>query len=255
MHAIIVTPNLLSDLEKAIKKNIPNNSCQIRYICRYKKKVDYVNSIQELDGCDNSLDRTINTLVMKVSAGKDFSAELIFGKATMKDLDRAYYNLSVPTPINVHGYVKGKEKQIIRLKEDILYQIRRYSHKSLYSFFSYAGALFMILLTIGLFIGYRHLWGIPETYSIPIMNIIDKPYNSATFWGRVMPYAKLWFFVLCFAICLGDLVRQIFPRVQFIMGDNQDAAQRKRTAKNRILWDIVFAFLLNLVILLIEHNI
>ncbi len=256
MHSIVVTPNLLADLEKAIKKNVPNDSCQIRYTCRYKKKADaYFNSIQELDGCDNSLDRTIKTLVMEVSAGKDFSTELTFGKATLEDLDYAFYDLSVPTPVNVLGYVKGKEIQIAKLKADIIYQIRRHSHKSLYSFFSYAGILFTVLLTVGLFAGYRYLWGIPETYSIPIMNIVDKPYNSATFWGKVMPYAKLWLSVFGFAICLGDLVRQIFPRVQFIIGDNQDAVQRKRTTKERILWDILFAFILNLVILFIEYNI
>ena len=151
--------------------------------------------------------------------------------------------------------MKGEEKQIAKIKADIIYQIRRYSHKSLYSFFSYAGVLFTVLLTIGLYVGYRYLWGIPKTYSIPIMNIVDKPYNSATVWGKVMPYAKLWLSVFGFAICIGDLVRQIFPRVQFILGDNQDAVQRKRTTKDRILWDIVFAFILNLVILFIEHNI
>ena len=256
MHSIVVTPNLLADLEKAIKKNIPNDSCQIRYICKYKKKADaYFNSIQELDGCDNSLDRTIKTLVMEVSAGKDFSAELTFGMATLEDLDYAYYDLSVPTPVNVHGYVKGKEKQIAKLKADIIYQIRRHSRKSLYSFFSYAGVLFTILLTIGLYVGYRYLWGIPKTYSIPIMNIVDKPYNSAALWGKIMPYTKLWLTVFGLAICIGDFFRQIFPRVQFILGDNRDAVKRKRTTKDRILWDILFAFILNLAILFIEHNI
>lgn len=255
-HAIVVTPNLLADLEKVIKKSSPNDSCQIRYTCKYKKKADaYFNSIQELDGCDNSLDRTIETLVMEVSAGTDFSAELTFGKASMEDLDYAYHDLPFPTPINVHGYVKGKEKQVAKLKADIIYQIRRHSHKSLYNFFSYAGILFTVLLTVGLFAGYRYLWGIPKTYSIPIMNIVDNLYNSATFWGRVMPYAKLWLTVFGLAICIGDFFRQVFPRVQFILGDNQDAVQRKRTTKDRILWDIVIAFLLNLAILLIEHNI
>lgn len=256
MNAIVVTPSLLSDLEKVIKKNIPNHSCQIRYTCRYKKRADvFFDSIQELNTCDNSLNRTIETLVMEASIEKDFAVELTFGKATLEDLNSAFYDLPAPTPVNVYGYVKGSEKQAAKLKADIVYQIRRYSHKSLYSFFSYAGVLFTALLAIGLFMGYRYLWGIPETYSIPILNIVDRPYNSATFWGKVMPYAKLWLSVFCCAICLGDLSGQFFPRVQFVIGDSQDAIQRKRTTKDRILWDIIIAFLLNIAILLIEHNV
>lgn len=253
MHSIVVTPNLLADLEKVIKKSIPNDSCQIRYTCKYKKKADaHFNSIQELDGCDNSLDRTINYLVMEVSAGKDFSAEITFGKATLEDLNCACCNLHLPTPVNVYGYVKGKEKQVAQLKANIDYQLQRYSHKAIHSFLSNAGVLCILILSTGLFWGYYHFFGVPTTYSIPLLGIAHRPFSTTTFWGRIWPTFQLFLYAFLSALCLRGTIQRLFPRVRFVMGDNQEDMQHRRMIKEHIFLEVTINIIVQLLISLFQ---
>ena len=248
MRSIVISIALLTDIEKAISKRLKSTKYQIDYICEYNGMHDRsFGSNQDLKDCDNSLERSIKRLVMKVSVKEGLSMTLVFGKLTLTDLNSGYSSIPLPTPVNVYGEIQGASKDANDLWNDIDYQVRRHSKNIWYSLLSNAGVLFTLILTVILAKVYHHYFGPVQTSSIPILGIADKPIDGSTFWGSFWQYTQLYIWALASALCFRDIIKQLFSRVQFILGDNRDAVKRKQNLIERIIWDIIIAIVVGIV--------
>ncbi len=240
MRSVIVTKELLEKIEKCISRNLGSEAYEISYLCKAVDGSEHCfSSAQEMDDCDNSLKRAFKS--MKISVNSELLDEcwIIFERLVIMDV--------FATPITVFGRISSEQKDISDLYNDIKYQIDRYSRGRLYSFLSNAGISFTLPLIIMLARIYVQFFGMPTTYSIPLFGIADAPLDPSTFWGKVIPYAKVYVVAILIAFALRNLITTLFPRLQFIIGDNQSVVQRKRTLTERIIWDVIIVIAVSIV--------
>lgn len=252
MRSIVVSDSLLSDIETVVSKHLHGAHYKICYICESKDKQErrYA-SLANLENCDNSLERSITKLVMQISADSTFSMCLVFGKLRTED---AYPWLNIeclPTPVNVYAEICGTKETVEELKADIDYQIRRYSKNNTHSFCAYAGVLFTLMLTVVMAKVYYRLFGLPQTYSIPLLGIANRPFTNS-FWGHFCQYAQAYIFAFAAAFSIRYPIKKLFHRVQFLLGDVQEAERRKQTLIEKIFWGIVVAIAINIFMLLLQ---
>lgn len=253
MRSIIISMELFEHLEGLIAQKLKLEQYQVEYICQSKRISDRCyESLDALKNCNNSLERAIETLVMKVSAGDDISFCLIFGKIKYDELTVALEGLDFATPYTVYGHIKGKEEYVSKIYDDINYQINRCARSRLYSFISHAGVLFTLMMTLILFRLYYLHFGLPQTYSVPILGIADKPFDTTTFLGNFSQHAQLYKFAFYAAVCMRFPIKCLFPRTQIILGDNVDQEQRKRNFKEKFVWNIIVVFMINIVVMFVQ---
>lgn len=256
MRAIVVSKELLADIEGAVSYRLGSSDFNVEYICKAKGIPDrHYQSLKELENCDNSLERSVESLTMKASSGDDFDLRIVFGKALLEDLCEDFNGIDFSTPVNVHGHICGTQEWIDDLRTDVTYQIRKHSRGDWYSFLSHAGVLFTAILTVIFARILFHNFGLPQTYSIPSMGIVNQPFDTTTFWGNFLPYAQLSLCALTLAMILRGPVKRLFPRIKFILGDNQGTEQRRKELIVRIAWDVVIVILVDLFILFLQTTV
>lgn len=256
MRAIVVSKELLADIENTISCRLGSCDYNVEYICELTdSSARHYKSLKELESCDNSLERSIKSLTMNASSRDNFSLSLVFAKACLEDLDEVYHGLDFPTPVNVRDLIDGTQEWINDLREDVTYQIRKHSRGDWYSFLSHAGVLFTAMLTVIFARVLFCYFGLPQTYSIPVLGIVNQHFDTTTFLGKFLPYVQLYFCALILAMILRNPIKRLFPRIKFILGDNQDTELRRKELVVRIAWDIVIVILVDLFILFLQTKI
>lgn len=251
MRSIVVSANLLSDIEAVISKHLHGADYKIQYICRTKDKKERHYTLVELEKCDNSLERTITKFVMQVSTDNDIPVRIVFGKLCTEDVYPSLGLEGIPTPVNVYAEISGAKEKVEAIKADIDYQIRRYSKNNIHSFCACAGVLFTLILTVIMAKVYYHLFGLPQIFSIPILGIQNRPFADS-FWGHFCQYAQTYLFALGAAISIRYPITKLFHRVQFLFGDIQEAERRKQTLKEKFFWSVVVSVAINIFMLYIR---
>lgn len=252
MRSIVVSTSLLSDIESTVSKHLHGVEYKIQYTCTSEDKQErHYTSLAEMGKCDNSLERSIIKLVMQISADKDISMRLVFGKLFTEDAYPFLGLEGLPTPVNVFAEISGAKETVEAIKADIDYQIRRYSKNNIHSFCSYAGVLFTLMLTVIMAQVYYRLFGLPQTFSVPVLGIADRPFPNS-FWGHFCQYAQTYLFAFWAAISIRNPIKRLFQRVRFLLGDAQEADRRKQTLKEKIFWDIVVAVVINIFMLYLQ---
>ena len=250
-RSIVVSANLLSDIEAVISKHLRGVDYKIQYICRTKDKKERHYALVDLEKCDNSLDRSITKIVMQVFTDNDISVRLVFGKLCTEEVYPSLGLEGIPTPVNVYAEISGAKEKVEAIKADIDYQIRRYSKNNIHSFCAYAGVLFTLMLTVIMAKVYYFLFGLPQTFSIPILGIENRPFADS-FWGHFCQYAQTYLFALGAAISIRYPITKLFHRVQFPFGDIQEAERRKQTLKEKIFWGVVVSLAINIFMLYLQ---
>lgn len=250
-RSVVVSTNLLSDIETAVSKHLHGVDYKIQYICRTKDKKERYYALVDLEKCDNSLDRSITKIVMQISADNDISVRLVFGKLCTEDAYPLLRLEGIPTPVNVYAEISGAKEKVEAIKADIDYQIRRYSKNNIYSFCAYAGVIFTLILTVIMAKAYCQLFGLPQTYSVPILGIENRPFADS-FWGHFCQYAQTYMFALGAAISIRYPITKLFCRVQFLFGDMQEAERRKQTLKENFFWGVVVSVAINIFMLYLQ---
>ena len=252
MRSIVVSASLLSDIEFAVSKHLHEVDYKIQYTYTSKDKQErHYNSLAEMGKCDNSLERSIIKLVMQISADKDISMRLVFGELFTEDAYPLLGLEGIPTPVNVCAEISGTKETVEAIKADIGYQIRRYSKNNIHSFCSYVGVLFTLMLTVIMDKVYYRLFGLPQTFSVPILGIVDHPFADS-FWGHFCQYAKTYLFAFGAAISIRTPIKKLFQRIQFLLGDVQEAERRKQTLKEKIFWGVIVAIVINICMLYLQ---
>lgn len=251
-RSVVVSANLLSDIETVISKHLQGIGYKIQYICRSKGKQErHYSSLVDLERCDNSLERTITKFVIEVSTDNDTLVRLVFGKLCTEDAYPLLGLEGMPTPVNVYAEISGTTETVEAIKADIDYQIHRYSKNNIYSFCAYAGVLFTLILTAIMAKVYYRLFGLPQTFSIPIFGIENHPFVNS-FWGHFCQYAQTYIFALGAAIPIRYAITILFHRVQFPFGDIQEAEQRKQTLKEKFFWSVVVSVAISIFTLYLQ---
>lgn len=252
MRSIVISTSLLFDIESVVSKHLQGASCEVQYTCTSKDKQErHYTSLAEMGKCDNSLERSIIKLVMQISADKDISMRLVFGKLFTEDAYPFLGLEGLSTPVNVFAEISGRKETVEAIKADIDYQIRRYSKNNIHSFCSYAGVLFTLMLTVIMAKVYYCLFGLPQTFSVPILGIVDRPLADS-FWGHFCQYAKTYLFAFGAAISIRSPIKKLFQRVQFLLGDVQASERRKQTLKEKIFWGVIVAIVINICMLYLQ---
>lgn len=252
MRSIVVSTSLLSDIETTVSKHLQGASYEVQYTCTSKDKQEgHYTSFAEMGKCDNSLERSIIKLFMHISADKDISMRLVFGKLCTEDAYSWLGLEGIPTPVNVFAEISGTKETVEAIKTDIDYQIRRYSKNNIHSFCSYAGVLFTLMLTVIMAKVYYRLFGLPQTFSVPIFGIANRPFADS-FWGHFCQYAQTYLFAFGAAISIRSPIKKLFQRVQFLLGDVQASERRKQTLKEKIFWGVIVAIAINIFMLYLQ---
>jgi len=252
MRSIVISTSLLSDIVAVISMHLHGVDCKTQYVCISKgKREQSYTSLEDLEKCDNSLDRSITKLIVQVSADNDNLVCMTFGKLCIEDTYPLLRLEGIPTPANVYAEISGTTETVEAIKEDIDYQIRRYSKNNIYSFCAYAGVLFTLILTVIMAKVYYLLFGLPQIFSIPILGIQNRPFADS-FWGHFCQYAQTYLFALGAAISIRYPITKLFCRVQFLFGDMQETERRKQALKEKFFWSVVVSVAINIFMLYIQ---
>ena len=230
-RALIIDEEFLTKIIEIFKKQgIDEN--QIKYTCFLKDYNEtHYNTLTDLFGSDNALERSIGGLIITIPSAKDSWNNIIIkiGKCGLLNI----FTISVDL---------GSKRYPEKLIKEINFLIRTVSRSYLYSFVSRVLPFLLIFFTP--YLVYT-TFGLPETYTIPIFGIIDKPFGTSII-SRFAQISSELFLSEANAVLLISILRKVFPPLVFKIGYGKSREANRASILENIIWGIFIALIINI---------